>query len=80
MYCLLIAIDCLLVALDAHMFSHNGYGPGTKDQCPKAAEPGPAGSQLWALGPGPGLVFIMGEHIRIKGNQQTINRQSSGHI
>ena len=25
-----------MVALDAHMVSHNGYGPGTKDQGPKA--------------------------------------------
>ena len=37
-----IVIDCLLITLDAHMFSHNGYGPGTKDRGPKAAGPGPA--------------------------------------
>ena len=42
---------CLLIALDAHMFNHNGYGPGTTAQGPKAAGPGPGGLQL--LGPGP---------------------------
>ena len=47
----ILPIDCLLIALDAHMFSHNGYEPGTKDQGPKAAGPGPGGPQL--LGPGP---------------------------
>ena len=36
-------IDCLLVALDAHMLSHNGYGPGTTDQGPKAGN-------IWASG------------------------------
>ena len=39
--CYILPIDCVLIALDAHMFSHNGYG-GT----------GPGGLQL--LGPGPG--------------------------
>ena len=24
-----LPIDCLLIALDAHMFSHDGYGPGS---------------------------------------------------
>ena len=36
----ILPIDCLLIALDADMFSHNGYGPGVPAQ------------QL--LGPGPG--------------------------
>ena len=36
-------IDWLLIALDAHMFNHNGYGPGTRAQGPKAAGPGPGG-------------------------------------
>ena len=49
-YLLYIVIDCLLIALDAHTFSHNGYGPETKDQGPKGAGPGPEGPQL--LGPG----------------------------
>ena len=31
-------IDCLLIALDAHMLSQDGYGPGTKAQGPKAVE------------------------------------------
>ena len=44
--CCILPIDCLLVALDAHIFSHNGYGPGTKDQGPEAAGPGPGGPQL----------------------------------
>ena len=25
----ILPIDCLSIALDAHMLSHNGYGPGT---------------------------------------------------
>ena len=45
-------VDCLLMALDAHMFGHNGYGPGARTQGSKAAGPGPGGPQL--LGPGPG--------------------------
>ena len=28
---LLLHIDCLLIALDAHMFSHDRYGPGTQE-------------------------------------------------
>ena len=27
---LLLPIDCLSIALDAHMLSHHGYGPGTR--------------------------------------------------
>ena len=49
-------VDCLLIALDAHMFSHNGYGPRTKDQGLKAAGSGalgPAAFGPWALVPGP---------------------------
>ena len=34
-----LPIDCLLIALDAHIFSHTEYGPGTKHQGPKAAGP-----------------------------------------
>ena len=26
--CYILPIDCLLIALDAHMLRHNGYGPG----------------------------------------------------
>ena len=47
-----LLIDCLFIALDAHMFSHNGYGPGTRSQGPKAAGPGPGGRQLLGV-PGP---------------------------
>ena len=35
----ILPIDCLLIALDAHMFSHNGYGPGTKAQGPRSCGP-----------------------------------------
>ena len=59
------------------MFSHNGYGPGTKDQGPKADRLGgawgPAAFGPWALGPGP--ISIMTDHMCIKGNQLSINRQ-----
>ena len=34
----IMAIDCLLIALDAHMFSQNGCGPGAQD---KGLGPGP---------------------------------------
>ena len=43
--------DCLLFALDAHMFSRNGYGPGTKAQGPKAAGPQVSAQHLLGLGP-----------------------------
>ena len=49
--CHILRIDCLLIALDAHMFSHNGYGPRTKDQGSKAAGPGPRDPQLLGLAP-----------------------------
>ena len=42
---LLLPIDCLSIALDEHMFSHNGYGPGT------AAGPQAPAQQLLGLGP-----------------------------
>ena len=57
-YCILhitdyiLPIDCLSIALDAHMLSHNGYGPGTRAQGPKAAVPQVPAQQL--LGPGSG--------------------------
>ena len=35
----MLPIDCLLIALDVHMFSHNGYGPETKAEGPAAASP-----------------------------------------
>ena len=34
-----LPIDCLLNVLDAHMFSHDGYGPGINAPGPKAAGP-----------------------------------------
>ena len=34
-YCLL-PVDCLSIALDAHMLSHNGYGPGPRAQGPRS--------------------------------------------
>ena len=62
----ILPIDCLLIALDAHMFSHDGYGPGTKAQ--GAAAPGPGPAAPWALVLGPGPISIMAEHVCIKGN------------
>ena len=35
----MLLIDCLLIALDAHMFTINGYGPGTKAQGQKLLGP-----------------------------------------
>ena len=64
-YCL--PIDCLLIALDAHMLSHNGYGPETKAQ--KLLGRGLGARSFWALGLGPGPISIMAEHMCIKGNQ-----------
>ena len=49
--CHILLIDCLLIALDAPLFSHNGYGPGNLAQGPKAAVPQVPAQQL--LGPGP---------------------------
>ena len=46
-----LPIECLLIALVAHMFSHPGYGPVKKAQGPKAAGPGPGCPQLLGLGP-----------------------------
>ena len=50
-----------MIALDAHMFGHNGDGPGTKDQGPQAAGAGPGDPHLLGLGPwsGPGPISIM---------------------
>ena len=49
-------IDCLLIVLDEHMFSPNGYGAGTRAKGPKAAVPqvlGPAAFGPWDRVPGP---------------------------
>ena len=61
-------IDTLLAAFDAHMFHHDGYGPGTKAPGP----PGPGRSTPWdVLGPGP--ISIMAEQMfSLKGNHQAI--------
>ena len=56
--CYILPIDCLLIALDAHMLSHNGYGPGTRALGPKAAGPQAPAQQLlgpWSLVPAPGF-------------------------
>ena len=55
-----LLIDCLLIALDAHMFRHNGHGPGTKDTRARGRT---------SLGLGPRPISIMAEHLCIKGNQ-----------
>ena len=64
-------IDCLLIALDAHMFTANEYGPGPGrgPQGPKAAVPQVPAQQLLGCGPGAGPIFISAEHMRIKGNR-----------
>ena len=49
---LLLPIDCLLLALDAHMLSHNEYGPGPRAQKGRGPGPGPAQRPFWALGSG----------------------------
>ena len=48
----ILPIDCLSIALDAHMLSHNGYGPGTRAQGPKRARPGTRPGPAPFLGPG----------------------------
>ena len=79
--CYILHIDCLMIALDAHMFSHTGYGPGNRAPGPR---PGPISimaehilgdRSFWALGPGPGPISIRAEHMCVKGNQQAFNRQ-----
>lgn len=40
-----LSLGCLWIDLDRHMFSQDGYGPGTKNQGPKTAGPGPGGTQ-----------------------------------
>ncbi len=46
-------IYSLLVALDAHMFSHNGYRPRTNAQGPRSCGPGPGTRPSSSLGLGP---------------------------
>ncbi len=54
---------CLLIALDAHMFSHNGSGPGIKAQGPRSCgPPGPGPAAPWALVIGPGPISVMGTY------------------
>ena len=65
--CCILLIDCLLIALDAHMFSHNGYGPRLR--APKLLGRDLGDRSFWALGPGPGPIPIMAEHMGIKGNR-----------
>ena len=67
-----ISYGCLLIALAAHMFSHNEYGHGTKDQGPRSCGPGPGGPRS------PGPISIIAQHMCNKGNQSTMNRQSKG--
>ena len=51
--CYILRIDCLLIALDAHVFSHIGYGPGTRAQGPKkTAVPQVPAQQLLVPGSG----------------------------
>ena len=73
--CHMLPIDCLLLALDAHMLSHHGYGPGPGPEAQGAAQAaavtGKASSLNSSLGfgPGPGPMSMMAEHICIKRKQ-----------
>ena len=67
--CLLIG--CLLIALDAHKVSRNGYGPGTKAQ--KLLGPWPGSSWLLGIARWSRAHIYVAEHMYIKG---AINRQS----
>ena len=61
-------MNCPLIALDAHIFRNNGYGPGTKGQGP-AADRGKGARSFWDLALGPGPMAAMAEHMCINGNQ-----------
>ena len=65
-----LPVDCLLIALDAHMFRHNGYGPVTEDQGPRICGPEPGGDSSLGLGPGP--ISSLNMHA-----SRAINRQST---
>ena len=63
-------IDCLLIVLDAHMFSHDRYGPGTKGLGPRSCVCRGLGKPAhWAWGLGPGPISSMAEDKCIKGNE-----------
>ena len=51
-------------------------GPGGRPEAQKLLGRDLGGSSFWALGPAPGPISIMAEHMRIKGNEYAINRQS----
>ena len=53
-----------------------GPGPGTK----KGAVPTAVGAPFLGPGPRPAPISIMAKHMRIKGNQQAINKQSISNI
>ena len=74
-----LPVDCLLIALDAHMFSHNGYGPGTKAQGPRSWVPQVPAHCSLAIGHW-SRAHIHPEHMCIKGKLQAIDRQTIGNI
>ena len=60
-YCI-SPVGCPWIGLDAHMFRHNGYGPGTKAKAQGAAVPGsggPAAPWASALDPGPYPLWLI---------------------
>ena len=63
--CYILPIDWLLIALDAHMISHNGYGPGDH----KLLGRGLGARSFWTPGLGPGPISITAEHMCITANQ-----------
>ena len=77
-YCVrshILPIDCLLIALDTHMFSHNGYSPGARTKAQKLLGRGLGARSFWAVGLGPAFVYIMAAHVCIKGNHAATDRQ-----
>ena len=80
MNCYTLPIDCLLIALAADMFSHNGYGPGTKAKAQGAGSPRPWPTTPWALVLGPGTICLVADHMWFKGNRQAISKQSMSNI
>ena len=66
--CYILPIDCLSIALDAHMLSHNGYGPRTRAQGPRSL----IYPERWVPGPYPLWLNICAS--------RAIDRQSIGNI
>ena len=68
----ILPIDCLLIAYRLPLMpicsAIMDMGPGPIAQKRRGPGPGPAQRPFWALGPDPGPISIMAEHMGIKGN------------